>query len=65
MYSVYIKILLNHMQIMVLIAGFNFKWPEKVKSFLNSPGPIAISTDSIVSFDCIAERRNASTIDRY
>jgi hypothetical protein len=31
--SVFQKILLNHLQLVVLTASFDFKWPEKIASF--------------------------------
>ena len=38
--SIYQKIILNHIQLIVLTASFNFNWPEMVTSFFNASQPV-------------------------
>ena len=42
--SVYYKILLNHMQLIMLTASFNLNWPEMVQEFFDSAEPAAEAT---------------------
>ncbi len=39
--SVYIRILLNHMQLVILTASFNLRWPDLVLDVLNLSEPVA------------------------
>ena len=39
--SIYLKIILNHFQLILLTASFNFKWPASVKKFFSSTKPVA------------------------
>ena len=38
--SIYTKILMNHLQLVMLTASFNFKWPDEVVTFFNSSKPV-------------------------
>lgn len=59
--SVYLKILMNHLQLLVLCSEFDFEWPRMVRSFLEAPEPLASSTDSIVKVDCLLDQREETT----
>lgn len=39
--SVYFKIFMNHMQLVVLTASFEFSWPENVEKFFDASKPVA------------------------
>ncbi|CDW78086.1 UNKNOWN [Stylonychia lemnae] len=63
-HSVYFKIFMNHLQLLVLCSQFDFQWPSYVKAFFDSPSPIASSSEQIVSIDCFIDRRESNTVDR-
>ena len=50
--NIYTKILMNHIQLIVLTASFKFDWPDQVESFFNTATPVAQATTQIVSVDC-------------
>jgi hypothetical protein len=52
--SVFQKILLNHIQLVVLTASFDFKWPDSVTSFFKINEPFGEATTQIFSIDCFA-----------
>lgn len=37
--SIYMKIMMNHMQLVTLTASFNFNWPPQVEAFFASVKP--------------------------
>lgn len=49
--SVYIKILMNHLQLIVLTASFNFDWPSSVLELFDTTEPVAQASSHILSFD--------------
>mmetsp|Transcript_32875 Transcript_32875/g.37654 ORF Transcript_32875/g.37654 Transcript_32875/m.37654 type:complete len:200 (-) Transcript_32875:14-613(-) len=58
--SIYIKILMNHLQLLVLTSSFNFKWPDKVIELFDSLKPVAQVSTQILSFDCFLDSRSSS-----
>lgn len=52
--SVFQKILLNHIQLVVLTASFDFKWPDSVTGFFKINEPLGEATEKIFSIDCFA-----------
>ncbi len=54
--SVYFKILMNHLQLVVIVSIFNFDWPNLVLGFFFSLSPLS-NTASIISFDCFLDSR--------
>jgi amino acid permease len=56
--SVYIKILLNHIQLIVLTASFDFDWPTSVLAIFETTGPVANVATQVFSFDCFLDRRS-------
>ena len=50
--SIYIKILMNHVQLIVLTASFNFDWPDKVKDLFDAAKPVASASTQVLSIDC-------------
>ena len=55
--SVYIKILMNHLQLLTLTASFKLKWPSNVDDLLNSSKPAAQVSTQILSFDWFLDQR--------
>ena len=49
--SVYIKILMNHLQLIVITSSFDFEWPSSIVSFFETVAPIATASDNLISFD--------------
>jgi len=49
--SVYIKILMNHLQLIVLTATFDFDWPSQVLAIFDTTEPAAQVSSQILSFD--------------
>ena len=39
--SIYIKIIMNHFQLILLTASFDFDWPQQVMNFFNNTKPVA------------------------
>jgi hypothetical protein len=56
--SVYIKILMNHIQLIVLTASFDFDWPKSVVSIFETTGPVANVATAVLSFDCFLDQRS-------
>ena len=50
--GIYIKILMNHIQLIMLTASFNFDWPDQVTSLFDSIKPVASASTQVMSFDC-------------
>ena len=38
--SIYTKIIMNHIQLIMLTASFKFDWPDQVVAFFNSSKPV-------------------------
>ena len=39
--SIYFKIMMNHLQLLLLTASFEFDWPEQVDKFFEVAEPVA------------------------
>jgi len=39
--SIFLKIMMNHVQLILLTSTFNFKWPELITKFFDTAKPIA------------------------
>ena len=50
--SIYLKILMNHLQLILMTASFNLQWPDKVQSLFGAVKPAADVSTQIFSFDC-------------
>ena len=64
-HSVFNKILMNHMQMLLITASFDMSWPEEVKMIFSLAAPIAELTSSLTSFDCYMDKRDPKSIDPY
>lgn len=49
--SVYIKIMMNHLQLIMITASFNFDWPPSIVGFFEAISPVATASDNLISFD--------------
>jgi hypothetical protein len=58
--SIYIKILLNHLQLLTLTASFDFDWPSNVTSIFDTSEPVSQISQQILSFDCFLDQRGDS-----
>lgn len=56
--SVYIKILMNHLQLIVLTSSFDFDWPTAVLRLFETTEPVAQVATHIISFDCFLDQRS-------
>ena len=56
--SIYIKILMNHLQLILLSASFDFDWPENVKDYFNTTRPASQVSSQILSFDWFMDQRS-------
>ena len=50
--SIYFKILMNHIQLILMTASFKFSWPTVVTDFFDIAKPIASASTQVMSFDC-------------
>ena len=50
--SVYLKILTNHLQLIVITLNFNLDWPNEVNKLNETTKPLADVSSRIISFDC-------------
>eukprot|EP00347_Sterkiella_histriomuscorum_P024040 403332515 len=50
--SIFQKILMNHIQLILLTQSFNFNWPKAVQQFFTSSQPVADTSSQIISIDC-------------
>ena len=65
LFSIYIKILTNYLQLMFLTAQFEFNWPSYVLQLLSSQKLVITSADSIFSIDCYLASSTNSATDSY
>ncbi|CDW85128.1 UNKNOWN [Stylonychia lemnae] len=59
--SVYQKILLNHIQLILLTSTFNFKWPDIVMEFFKTSRTVGEASDQIFSVDCFLNSKEQSS----
>jgi len=64
-HSVLNKILMNHLQMLIITAGFDMKWPKIVMQLFVVALPIKELTGSITAFDCWMDYRDPASIDPY
>lgn len=61
--SIFMKILMNHMQLITLTASFNFSWPEQVLSFFSAVKPASSASTQVLSFDCFLSGSKNTTAE--
>jgi hypothetical protein len=64
-HSVLVKILMNHLQMLIITAGFDMRWPKLVTDLFDVALPIKELTGSITAFDCWMDYRDPTKIDPY
>jgi hypothetical protein len=64
-HSVFNKILMNHMQMLLITASFDMNWPDEVVTIFDVAAPVRQVTSSITSFDCFMDRRSYESVDPY
>ena len=52
---------MNHIQLIMLTASFNFNWPSMVQKFLDSSKPVGQVSKQLVSFDCWLDTRKSNS----
>lgn len=64
--SIYMKILLNYLQMITIIQGFELKWPFYVRNYLNAFSTVGggISTQ-VISIDCLLHDYNLDIVALY
>jgi hypothetical protein len=50
--AILMKILTNYMQLVSIVASFDFKWPEEVTSMFSAQTKVASSSSTVFSIDC-------------
>ncbi|CDW91246.1 UNKNOWN [Stylonychia lemnae] len=53
--SIYLKILLNHLQLLSVTASLPFQWSEQILNFFSSTKDIATAQNQIFSIDCFLQ----------
>ena len=56
--SVYIKILVNHFQLLTITASFDFRWSPQIIDMLDTAEPVSDVSTHIFSFDCFLDGRS-------
>ena len=55
--AVYMKLLMNHIQLLVLASTFQLKWPSRVEDIFSTSEPVAQVSQQILSFDWFIDQR--------
>jgi len=63
--SVFNKILMNHLQMLIITSDFDMSWPSQVSSIFSIAEPINTLTEAIVNFDCFMDVRTLADVDPY
>eukprot|EP00347_Sterkiella_histriomuscorum_P005934 403354704 len=59
--NIYMKILLNHFQLIMITATFDINWSEEIKDFFTETNSVATATSQIFSVDCFLDGREEFT----
>jgi hypothetical protein len=52
---VFLRILLNHFQILTLVGSFDFNWPEQILDFFRAIQPVSEAQSQVISVDCFID----------
>ena len=63
--SAFNKIMMNHLQMLIITSDFDMSWPDTVQDIFAVAGPINAVTEAIVNFDCFMDTRKLEDIDQY
>ena len=53
LYQVFLKIFLNHFQILAAVSTIDFRWPNIIQLVLDTQEGVATAVVQLLSFDCI------------
>jgi len=59
--SIYIKILMNYLQIVILAASFNLQWPEQVLQLFSAQESAGSFTEQAFSVDCFLDSSESTS----
>ncbi len=59
--SVYMRIFVNHCQLIILTASFQLDWPSVIRYILYIPDPLANVTTHFLSWDCFMDSRSTTS----
>ena len=57
MQSVFNKVMMNHLQMLIIFSGLDINWPPQVNKIFSAAAPIKLVTSAVVSFDCFMDTR--------
>lgn len=60
--SVYLRILMNYLQLVMLTSTFNLNWPNEVESLLSAQESAGTATAQIFSFDCYMSQLSTTNV---
>jgi hypothetical protein len=61
--AVYNRILVNHVQMVVIIYSFRLKWPDNFESLYGPSEKAGEVTQQFISFDCFIDKRTSTNLD--
>jgi hypothetical protein len=61
--GVYNRMLVNHLQMLVIIYSFDLEWPSNFVNMFQSAEPVAEAPQQFISFDCFIDKRTAENPD--
>lgn len=53
--------MMNHLQLILLTASFDFDWPSQVQDLFDTTEPAAQVSSQILSVDCFLDTRSSNT----
>lgn len=54
--AIYVKILMNYTQMMIIAASLNMRWPSYTSSFLNAQIMVGNAAEQVFSVDCLLQK---------
>ncbi|CDW80304.1 UNKNOWN [Stylonychia lemnae] len=61
--SIYMKILLNHFQLIMVTASMDFQWSQQIIDFFSQTKKVATFSTQIFSIDCFLDERTSDDIN--
>lgn len=62
---IYMKLLLNHLHLIILVASFELDWPAQVKQFFSTSRSLADAPSQVFSVDCFLADSSISMVPRF
>ncbi|CDW91193.1 UNKNOWN [Stylonychia lemnae] len=60
--SIYLRILLNHFQLMILTSSFKFQWSEEIQNLFSITENLGQISTQLFSIDCLLDKRRIGQI---